>query len=162
MSTETATEPAVPRWTALKPWHGGVLAGLLAGLVFGVLLSIQMTGVIETAIPALYGVGTSGLIGWTIHMSHSAVLGVVFAAILDGAGLHDRLDDNLKTGLAGIAYGLALWVGLAVLVMPVWLQAVGFGNAPAVPNISMQSLVGHLVYGVVLGVGFSVLVEESD
>jgi hypothetical protein len=162
MSTETATEPAVPRWTALEPWQGGLVAGLLGGLVFGIMLSMQMQNVIETAIPALYGFGTSGLVGWIVHMSHAAILGVVFAAVVDIADLHDRLSDNLRMGLAGLGYGLVLWIGLAVLLMPLWLQAVGFGGAPAFPNPSPQSLVGHLVYGVVLGIAFSVLVEPSS
>jgi uncharacterized membrane protein YagU involved in acid resistance len=162
MSTETATEPAVPRWTALEPWHGGLLAGLLGGLAFGIMLSLQMTDMIERAIPALYGFGSSGLVGWVIHMSHAAILGVVFAILVDLAGLHDRLSDNLRMGLAGIVYGVVLWVALAVLLMPLWLQGVDFGGAPAFPNPNVQSLVGHIVYGVVVGIAFSVLVEETS
>jgi len=47
----------------------------------------------------------------------------------------------------------------AAVVMPVWLQAVGFGAAPAVPNLNPQSLVGHVVYGVVLGGLYAALAE---
>ncbi len=52
---------------------------------------------------------------------------------------------------------MVLWAVLAVLVMPVWLQAVGFGGAPSVPTVSVPSLVGHVVYGAVTGVVYAAL-----
>jgi uncharacterized membrane protein YagU involved in acid resistance len=150
MATETAT--ATDAATDNQPaWQRGVLGGVLGGIVFGVMVSMMMTPVIEKAIPAMYGL-SGGLAGWVIHVSHGAVLGVAFAAVA-----RDRLDSLGETVLAGAAYGIALWVLLAVLVMPVWLQTVGFGGAPAVPNISPKSLVGHAVYGLALGGAFAVL-----
>nr|WP_318247899.1 hypothetical protein [Saliphagus infecundisoli] len=41
--------------------------------------------------------------------------------------------------------------------MPVWLSTVGFPMAPPVPNFDPTSLVGHAVYGLVLGIGYAVL-----
>jgi len=114
----------------------------------------------------MYGVGASGMIGWTIHMAHSAVLGVVFAAILDLGGLGDQLDTNLTMGLADLGYGLVLWVVLASFVMPAWVGAmteiappVPDWNAASaiVPDWNAASAMGHAVYGVLLGIVYAVL-----
>jgi uncharacterized membrane protein YagU involved in acid resistance len=60
---------------------------------------------------------------------------------------------------AGAAYGLAIWVVLAVLVMPVWLSAVGSPANPPLPNISAMSAIGHLAYGIVLGAAYTGLAD---
>lgn len=58
-------------------------------------------------------------------MGHSAVLGAVFAAIMVTAV--GRYADSVgANAVAGIVYGIVLWAVLAALVMPLWLQAVGF------------------------------------
>ena len=59
--------------------------------------------------------------------------------------------------LVGLGYGLALWAILAVLIVPIWLSAVGFGMAPSVPNVAVESFVGHAVYGLVPGVTYAAL-----
>ncbi|OYR79845.1 histidine kinase, partial [Halorubrum sp. E3] len=48
-------------------------------------------------------------------------------------------------------YGIAVWIALAVIVMPIWLSAVGSPANPPLPNVSALSALGHLAYGVVLG-----------
>ncbi|MFD1646982.1 histidine kinase [Haloarchaeobius litoreus] len=146
MASETTTGTVVGRNTRMEPWQGGVVGGLLGGVAMGVMLTMQMTPVIENAIPAMYGL-SGGAAGWVIHMFHAAILGVGFAAVAKQFDL-DSLGPSVGTGLA---YGVVLWLVLAVLVMPVWLQTVGFAGAPALPNVNVQSLFGHLVYGGVLG-----------
>lgn len=149
MASETTTEAVVGRNTRIEPWQGGVVGGLLGGAVMGIMLTVQMTPVIENAIPAMYGL-SGGLAGWIVHMFHAAILGVVFAAVAERADV-DALGASLG---AGLVYGVVLWLVLAVLVMPVWLGAVGFAGAPPLPNVNVQSLVGHLVYGGVLGLTY--------
>jgi uncharacterized membrane protein YagU involved in acid resistance len=107
-----------------------------------------MTPVIEVAIPAMYGL-QGGLAGWVVHVSHGAVLGVAFAGVAGALGYGD---DTARSAGLGVAYGVVLWVVLAALVMPVWLSAVGFPGAPPLPNFNPTSLVGHAVYGLVLGI----------
>ncbi|WP_158058600.1 DUF6789 family protein [Halorussus halophilus] len=147
MSSETTTAAGTAtRTTALK---GGVLAGLLGGVAMGVMLTTQMNPVISKAIPAMYGL--SGIAaGWVVHLFHALVLGVVFAAIASSL----NIDSTAKSVGLGVGFGLLTWAVLAVLVMPIWLGAVGFPNAPDVPNVSSKSFVGHVVYGLVLGVVF--------
>ncbi|EMA70486.1 histidine kinase [Halorubrum distributum] len=148
MATETVTSTDVS--TETGNWKAGVAGGLVGGLVFGAMMSAMTPGVLRMAIPAMYGIeGPAGALGWAIHMSHGAVIGLGFAAV---AGLRPELGGSIGAGLGvGAGYGLLVWVALAVVAMPIWLGAVGFPGAPPLPNVGVESLVGHVLYGAVLG-----------
>ena len=156
MASETATAAEASTQTRLEPWQGGLIAGLLGGLVFGAMMTMEMRMVMEMAIPGMYGLEPSLGAGWVIHLFHSVVLGVVFAVLVGATGLGDRLDGNLTIAVAGLAYGVVLWLVLASFVMPAWVGATT-EMAPAVPDWNVQSLLGHAVYGVVLGLLYAIL-----
>jgi hypothetical protein len=152
MSQETQTSGATGTSleTGTGSWISGMIGGLTGGALMGVMISVLLTPVIQGAIPAMYGL-SGGLAGWIVHMSHSAILGVVFAAIM-GAGLGRFSDSVGATTAIGAVYGIVLWAVLAALVMPIWLAAVGFPGAPPFPNFALPgSLPAHVVYGAVLG-----------
>jgi hypothetical protein len=151
--TETAVEMDVER----REWQAGVAGGLFGGALMGILLSVMMTPVIENAIPALWGL-SGGLAGWIIHMANSAILGVAFAAL--AKALPKYSSSVGRSTALGAVYGIVLWVVLAALVMPVWLGAVGFAGAPALPNFNPMSLVGHLVYGIALGAAYPLVLSR--
>jgi hypothetical protein len=157
MASETATPQRTGTETAFA-WRPGLLAGLVGGVVMGVMLTMQMTPVIENAIPAMYGL-TGLAAGWVAHLFHAAVLGVAFAYLVDAAGWRSRAAEWGASVAVGAGYGVVLWVVLAAVVMPVWLSSVGFPGAPALPNFNPMSLVGHVVYGVVLGGVYTTLVR---
>ncbi len=138
---------------------GSAIAGILGTLAFGgFFVAIGNTGVIEMAIPAMYGVsGPAPLIGWAIHLFHGAVLGVLYAVIVNSTGYGHHLDELPKAAGLGLGYGVVTTVALAALLMPVWLSSVGFQGAPPFPNFSPMGLVGHLIYGGVLGVSYPVI-----
>jgi hypothetical protein len=117
-----------------------------------VLISIMNAAVLAGAIPGLYGL-SGGVAGWVVHLSHGAVLGVVFAVLVEYVypGEHSA---GTVVGL-GLLWGVVTWVGLAALVMPLWLSAVGFPMAPPFPNFAPPSLLWHAVYGGVLGVAYT-------
>ena len=146
MPTETSTQTAAV--TNLAGWKAGVIGGLGGGLVFGVMMTVMMPAIIEMAIPGMYGLD-GGVAGWTIHMAHSAVLGVVFAAL--AAAVPQYTNTPAKSLVVGVVYGVALWAVLATVVMPAWVGAVLPMNPP-VPDVNPMSLVGHVVYGGPLGV----------
>lgn len=153
MATETGTQTVTE--TETSTWKAGVLGGLAGGLVFGALMSMMMPDVIQGAIPGMYGL-SGGAAGWFVHMSHSAVLGVVFAAIVEARpGLASSTGTSVGTG---IVYGIVLWAVLAVIVMPIWVGAVTPAEPPF-PNLNFQSLVGHLAYGAILGGVYAALRE---
>lgn len=142
-------------------WQAGAIGGLVAGVVMGGMLQMMMTPVITKAIPALYGM--DGMVmGWVAHLFHSLIFGLIFAGIVMATpqlrGYADKV--TTSTGL-GIAYGVIIWVVAAAIVMPIWLSAVGFPGAPPLPNFNPMSLVGHVVYGALLGVLFP-LVHQRE
>lgn len=106
------------------------------------------------------------------HLVHGLVLGVVFGFLVTRDPIIGTLTADVETGfiaaigpsaritLAGLVYGLAIWGLLPVLVLPVWGTVGSVGN-PAFPVVAFESLVGHLLYGVLLGGVFSVLVETA-
>ncbi|KAB1187109.1 MULTISPECIES: DUF1440 domain-containing protein [Haloferax] len=148
MSTQTT---ARTESTLDGNWVAGVAAGAVAAIVMGAMMVMQMRPVLEVAIPSMYTLA-GGTAGFTIHVAHGAILGVAFAGLAGVLGL----DTTAKSLGLGIAYGVALWVVLAVLVMPVWLSAVGSPANPPLPNISTTSLVGHVVFGAVLGLAYPI------
>jgi hypothetical protein len=154
MASRVRTRTIERTGAALESWQAGAVGGIAGAIAFGALMAVQMPAMLEMGIPAMYGL-EGGLVGWIIHVSHGAVLGVVFAAVLAVAGQSQR--GVIRTTALGLAYGVVVWIGLAVIVMPIWLSIVGFPMAPPLPNVDVGSLVGHAVYGVVLGVAYAFL-----
>jgi hypothetical protein len=146
VQTDSTVESAQMR---LGDWQAGVVGGVLGAAVMAVAISLMNPPTLAAAIPGLYGL-SGGVAGWVVHLSHGAVLGVAFAAVVETDAL--GVDSVTRHFGAGLAWGVVTWVVLAALVMPVWLGAIGFPNAPPFPNFAVPSLVWHLVYGAVLGV----------
>lgn len=154
MSTETRT--ALDVGGESVSWAAGAVAGLVAGVPFG--LMIQFGLGVMPAIGALYG-APGVVIGWVAHLGHSVLFGLVYAGLVTLEPLASYAE-RWTTGWAlGAAYGAALWFVFIGFVWPVWLGAVGFPAAASmsVPFLKLQPLVGHLVYGVVLGIGIPIL-----
>jgi len=129
--------------------RAGVLGGIVGALAMGALVLAMNPPVLAVAIPSLYGLApppNPGL-GMVVHVSHGAVLGVVFAGVVGTLGIEDTAR---RVGL-GVAWGVVTWIGLAALVMPVWLSVVGSPASPPFPNFAPPSLLWHAVYGAVLG-----------
>lgn len=146
---ETVTER---RFVNRRAWTSATIGGIAGGVVFGALM--QSTGTLP-AVASLYGL--EGLTwAWVAHLFHSVVFGLVFGGIVTGTSLRRYADSvTASTGL-GAAYGVALWLVAAAVVMPLWMGAIGL-DAPAIPNLDVMSLGGHLIYGVVLGAVFAAL-----
>lgn len=153
MASETAQRQDVRQATRLEAWQAGVVGGILGSVAFGAMMAAMAPEMLEVTIPSMYGL-EGGLAGWIVHVSHGAVLGVVFAALLAGLG-RPHLGVGLGAG-AGVGYGVVVWAALAVVVMPVWL-----GMPEMVPNVDVGSLVGHVVYGLLLGVVYAGLTRSA-
>jgi hypothetical protein len=152
MGQETQTETTTATGSGLTDWQAGVVGGLVGGVVMGAIISVMSPKTIAVAIPALYGLAPppNGIVGWIAHLSHSAIYGVVFAAIVSGAGFGGSVG---RSSVAGLVYGVVLWIVMVNIVMAIWLNAVGFPGGPALLGFTLPgSLPPHLVYGVVLGI----------
>jgi hypothetical protein len=137
----------------------GGIAGVAGAIVMGALMIAMNEAVIAVAIPSLYTLAPppSVPVGMAVHVFHGAMLGLAFAVLVGIVGIDS---DATVVGL-GIAWGVLIWIGLAALLMPVWLGAVGSPASPPVPNFALPSLLWHAVYGFVLGVGYVVATDDS-
>jgi len=135
-------------------WRGGAVAGAIATVAMGVAISLMDLELLRVAIAGLYGLEGSLAAGWIAHLVHGIIFGLIFAAFLSDPALY-RVEETLwKSVVAGVVYGVVLTVVGAGLIMPMWLSAVGFQTPPSMPNVTLPSLVWHLVYGTVLGLLF--------
>lgn len=153
MSTTTGFETPSRDSSAIT--RAAVL-GVVAGVVFGLLVQFRLERM--TAIGAMYTLGEPQLsVGWIAHLAHSALFGALYGLLVD-RNLFDGVANRRTTGLLlGGGYGAALWAVNIVVIWPLWLGAVGVSNAPSVPFLAALPLVGHLVYGGLMGLLFGAL-----
>jgi uncharacterized membrane protein YagU involved in acid resistance len=140
-----------------------ILAGVIAGIVFGIMMHMMTAPTPQGGqMPVIAMVGqilgsASVLLGWVYHLFNSAVIGGIFGWLL---GPRAR---TYSAGLGvGAAYGVAWWVLGGLVLMPVLLGMPPF--APLMMSemqmIAIGSLVGHLIYGLILGGLFVVFTRE--
>ncbi|WP_262364222.1 hypothetical protein [Arthrobacter echini] len=135
--------PDISRVDSSPPTIGGrllagVLGGLGGGVVFGALMF--MMGMLPM-IASLVG-STSVAVGFIVHLLISVLIGL--ALTLLGAGL---LDGTLRSALLGVVYGALWWVLGPLLLMPAALRM----PVLTVDGSSLASLMGHVIYGLILG-----------
>ena len=91
---------------------------------------------------------TSLFVGWLYHLFNSAVIGAIFGWLLD------KRAQNYKSGLGwGALYGAAWWVLGGLILMPILLGMSAFAPLAMEPMrpVAWGSLMGHLIYGLILG-----------
>ena len=135
----------------------GVAAGLVAGIAFGVMMQMMSAPTPDggrmpmMAMIAMVVGSQSLVVGWLYHLFNSAVIGALFGAFLGGRAR------GYREGLAwGAVWGTFWWVLGGLILMPLLLGMPPFAalrTAPMRP-VAMGSLVGHLIYGLVLGAAY--------
>ena len=129
--------------------YGGVAGGLIFGGMMGMMGMLPMVG-------QLVG-QPSALVGFAVHMINSVIIGVGFAVILGG----------LVTGLAsgvttGLAYGATWWVLGPLTLMPLFMgMELGVNWNAAAATAMLPSLIGHLIYGAILGLTYAWLAQDD-
>ena len=138
-TSATATTVALP--TRLI---AGIAGGLAGGVVFGVLM--QMMGMIPM-VAMLVG-SKSVAVGWLVHLAISAFIGGTYAVLLAryATGV-------VPAALTGMAYGALWWVLGALVLMPARMGMDMF----MLNTMAWRSLVGHLLFGLVLGVVYALV-----
>lgn len=122
----------------------GVAGGLVGGVAFGMLM--QMMGMMPMV--AMLARSESLVVGWLVHLLIAAAIGLSYGLIF--AGLARTL---LAAVVIGIAYGAVWWVLGALAAMPAILGMPTFTlNAAA-----WQSLMGHVIYGGLLGATYGLI-----
>ena len=141
--------PARRIWIEItRDLAAGGVAGLVGGLVFWWALAAQgMT----SAVPGLFGLQLSGL-GVVLHLLVSIPVGASFGAIL-----RYQPEAYAATTSCGLLLGLVWWIA-----GPMTLGPLLEGNGPTWSIVEAQgafpSLIGHLLYGGLTGLGMYLLV----
>lgn len=125
----------------------GVVGGLAGGLLFGVLM--QMMGMISM-VAMLVGTEAAA-VGWLVHLAISAFIGATFALIF--APVAKRVVSAL---FLGMGYGVVWWVLGGLVLMPARLGMPVFQFGAA----AWQSLMGHLIYGLLLGLVYALVLPR--
>ena len=134
------------------PLRRDVVAGGVAGLAGGLLFwwALQAQGM-ALAVPGLLGFTLSG-VGAIPHLLGSILLGAGFGALLR----HQPRGHAVLTS-TGLLYGLFWWI-----LGPITLGPLLDGRGPTwslgEASAAFPSLIGHLLYGGVTGLGFYLLV----
>jgi hypothetical protein len=137
----------------------GIVAGLVAGLPFGILMQMMNAPTPDGGqVPMMMMVAMvvrseSLLIGWLYHLFNSAVIGGLFGLLLGPAA-----DGGTSQGVTlGAGWGVVWWVLGALLLMPLFLEMPAFAalRMPPMRPVALGSLVGHLIYGLILGLAYN-------
>lgn len=122
-------------------YKNSVLASLVGGVVMGIILTL--TGSL-TAVALLVG-SSSILVAWIVHLVISAALGLVYAGVYD-----NWVKQRMKPLAAGLLYGFVWYLLGALTLMPL-VTGLGLQWSAAAVAGTLDSLVAHLAYGLVLG-----------
>jgi hypothetical protein len=130
-----------------------VLAGFAGTLVMTVLMLVApLMGMPPMNIGELLGsvMGGSLALGWVAHFMIGGVLAVIYAVAFAG-----RLPG--PPVVRGATYALLPWLMAQLVVMPMMGMGLFSGSALAAGG----SLMGHLVYGAVVGLLYGTAVESA-
>jgi hypothetical protein len=130
-----------------------ITAGLFAGIAFGLMMQMMTAPTPDGGrmpMIAMVGqiIGSPTLAaGWAYHLFNSAVIGAIFGWVF-GA----RASDYTRGLGWGAAYGFAWWILGGLVLMPVLLGMSSFAPLIMAPMhmVAVGSLIGHLVYGLIL------------
>jgi uncharacterized membrane protein YagU involved in acid resistance len=128
-----------------------LFAGLIATVAMTAFTFMAPLMGFEMNIPAMLAstMGTPIIVGWLAHFMIGEILAINFAAIF--------LKRTNKTAdiKSGALFGLIPWFIAQIMVMPMMSVLAGGGYLAGLFSgsimIAMASLVGHLIYGGVLG-----------
>lgn len=119
--------------------RNGIAGSLVGGIVMGMLMS--MMGMMEMI--AMIVRSESLVVGWIVHLVVSFIFGIVLGLLLAYI--------PWNRVLVGTLWGIAAWIGGALILMPIFLGMPGmvFNLSGAEPWMSMM---GHILYGLIAGV----------
>jgi len=125
----------------------GTYGGIAGGIVFGIMMA--MMGMMPM-IGQMIGM-PHGLIGFIVHMVISIITGALFAV------LYVDVVTSIITGILwGLLYGIIWWFLGPLTLMPLFLgMGLGVNWTMAAMSSQLPSLVGHIIFGVLVGLTYA-------
>ena len=136
----TAYSSQSEQTTTVDALKYGIIAGLGGGLIFGLMMAMMS---MLPMVGMLVG-QESSVVGFIVHMGISGFFGAVFGlvAVRFFQGWSQLL-------IAGVVYGIIVWVVGALVMMPLLL---GMNEMVfQVGQAQWMSLIGHIVFGLITG-----------
>jgi hypothetical protein len=135
----------------------GFLAGFIGTVVLSALMLVKtMMGVMpELDVAAMIGMmmGASVIVGWIIHF--------MIGTIAWGGGfalLYDVIPGGSAVG-KGIVFGVAAWLGMMVMIMP--MAGAGLFGMNMGMMAPIMTLALHIVFGAVMGAVFGARAPDA-
>jgi hypothetical protein len=93
-----------------------------------------------------------------LHFLNGIIAGIVYPFLIYAELVTFRVSDLVPPYLLGLLYGLVLWL---LTLVPIHKPITGFSpwNHPLGRFPAVASLVGHIIYGIVLGVFVGIVLE---
>lgn len=128
-------------------WSKAILGGVVATVVMTAvgLWAAPMMGIppMNPANMLAGAMGGSLVLGWIGHFMIGIILAVIYAVVgpmFGGA-----------PWLRGAIYGIGPWFMVTLMVVPMMGMPIFFGSA----KMAIGSLIGHIVYGIIVGTMYS-------
>ena len=125
----------------------GLLGGIIATVVMTMLMLVApMMGMPDMKIGNMMAgfMGIPVWLGWAMHLMIGIVWTMVYVFLVK-----DRL--TLSPAIKGMLFALLPWILMQLMVMPMMGMGVFSANAPNPVMMMVGTMMGHLVYGLVLG-----------
>lgn len=133
----------------------GVISGLIGGLAFDALMyafpAAGGASMIAFAAEAVHA--SNSLIGWLVYPVYGVVIGALFGRLL----YYSQTVDDVWATLWGGLYGVGWWIIAQLILIPILfaIRPLSSSAIDRVRDIALPLLVGHVLYGVILGFGWS-------
>src|SRR5262249_32615961 len=138
-----------------KTTAAGAAAGAIGGVVFAGLMRLFPVGAEHRSMIAFAADlvrGWSPLIGWLVYPVYGTAIGSLFGWLLGWSAL-----DKVRAAMWGGLYGVGWWIAAELVLIPALLALwpLSISAVDRVRDVALPLLVGHVVYGVILGIGWS-------
>ncbi|WP_434812390.1 hypothetical protein [Microbacterium sp. bgisy189] len=143
MTTSTSSSTLLGTRGTATFWQrvlAGVVGGVAGGLVFGMLMAVM--GMLPM-IAMMVGSDVAA-VGFGIHMMISIIIGLGLTVLFGNL----LLTGYLRGLIVGMVYGAIWWVLGPLVIMPMMMGMPLF----TIDSTALFSLMGHVIYGGILGV----------